>query len=204
MSTHPVFKYQTIEDAAEAGDLEELVLMHEYSLLPCADEAYWVQWCPLTPAFAAQNGHLECLQYAYVHGCLWDDHTTRLAATGGHIECLRFAHEHGCEWNDNCVYSATYDCLEYALTHGCPYDLYTMVDHLNDKMEAWVLDVYIDLRECLLGLFAIHQEVFATFPRLYAICQDKVQELKLHKQFAEIDARSLPQDVVEHILKQYF
>lgn len=37
--------------------------------------------------YAAKNGHLECLKYAYEHGCHWDEWTCKHAAKNDKWDC---------------------------------------------------------------------------------------------------------------------
>jgi hypothetical protein len=50
----------------------------------------------LTCAYAAENGHLECLVYAHENGCPWDGDVCAKAAEKGHLDCIKYAHENGC------------------------------------------------------------------------------------------------------------
>ena len=45
---------------------------------------------------AAQNGHLNCLQFAREQGYGWDDNVTLEAAKNGHYECLKYAFQQKC------------------------------------------------------------------------------------------------------------
>jgi len=111
-----MFKYGSCQEAAYAGDLDELKRMHLAGL----------EWNELTPMRAAQNGHLECLKYAHQQGCPWDVDTTFGASVNGHLDCLQYAHENGCSWNSNTTkYAAMLgklECLQYAHQQGCPWD----------------------------------------------------------------------------------
>ncbi len=111
------FKYQSCNEAAEAGDLETLKNMHQAGF----------EWNQSTPRDAASNGHLDCLQYAHENGCPWDITATELAAENGHLDCLRYLHENGCEWDEKTpelvVRRVGYlDCLRYLHENGCPWD----------------------------------------------------------------------------------
>ena len=41
----------------------------------------------MTCAYAAEGGHLEMLQWAFVNGCPWDWTTCVVAAERGHLGC---------------------------------------------------------------------------------------------------------------------
>ena len=45
----------------------------------------------MTCAYAAQNGHLEVLQWARQNGCEWTSLTCTYAAENGHLEVLQWA-----------------------------------------------------------------------------------------------------------------
>ena len=87
---------KTINVAAAQGNLE----MVKYCV---ANEAPMNE---STCAFAAQNGHLECLKYLHEEvGAPWDRHTATLAASNGHLHILEYLvdrnyeqySEHTCE-----------------------------------------------------------------------------------------------------------
>jgi len=42
---------------------------------------------------------LHLLQWAWAHGCSWDDSTCASAAVAGHLEVVQWAREHGCPWS---------------------------------------------------------------------------------------------------------
>ncbi len=46
--------------------------------------------------YAAENGHLECLEYAHRNGCKLNGQTILRAALNGHLDCLEYAHKNGC------------------------------------------------------------------------------------------------------------
>ena len=52
-----------------------------------------------TSFVAACNGHLTVLQFLHEKGCPFHGKCCRMAATGGHLECLRFLHEIGLHWS---------------------------------------------------------------------------------------------------------
>ena len=96
-------------------------------------------WDVWTCSRAAQNGHLECLQYAHENGCHWDrswDSSTlswvdvcSTAAAEGHLECLKYAHEKGCPWDKytcaNAAENGCLECLKYAHENGCRWTDWT-------------------------------------------------------------------------------
>lgn len=109
-------------------------------------------WVGTECEYAVENGHVECLKYAYKTGCDWISNqpfipykkkrwrpptivntsnlkytdVCAMAAKYGYLDCLRYLHENGCEWNaDTCTESASrghLDCLKYARENGCKID----------------------------------------------------------------------------------
>ena len=46
------------------------------------------------------------LEWAWEHGCEWDELTSAHATEGGHLEMLQWARQHGCPWQDDLGESA--------------------------------------------------------------------------------------------------
>jgi hypothetical protein len=84
------------------------------------------QWNKWTTAYAAENGHLDCLKWAHENGCPWDEDTNEYAASRGHLNCLKYVRENGCPWDERTTYwaviSGHLDCLKYAHENDCPWD----------------------------------------------------------------------------------
>ena len=87
--------------------------------------------CCLSASHAAEQGHIECLQWHHRRnvrvGALPFEHdTTELAAQNGHLACLKYAHEHGAVWQARTTSAAAangqFECLVYAHKAGCPWD----------------------------------------------------------------------------------
>ena len=98
-------------------------------------------WDTRTCAYAAWNGHFECLKYLHENGCPWDEETCDRAAEYGRLECLKYAHENGCPWTEStCNYAAEngrLECLKYAHENGCPWDEETCnIDAENGQIEC--------------------------------------------------------------------
>lgn len=123
------FKYSNANEAAEAGDLEELKRMfaagfelfgvlhnspnfnrtrqtfnvcHTAAAKGHLDCLKWAHenGCTIGNSYsAAKNGHLDCLRYCIENTNIRDLLTTAYAAENGHLDCLRFAVEHGCQLN---------------------------------------------------------------------------------------------------------
>ena len=78
---------------------------------------------------AAEEGHLEVLQWARSEGCPWDNRTCSEAAGGGRLAVLQWARSQGCPWDeDTCFYAASegyLEVLQWARSQGCPWDEYT-------------------------------------------------------------------------------
>jgi hypothetical protein len=64
----------------------------------------WNEW---TCVYAAQNGHLDVLQWARQNGCPWDEETCAFAAQNGHLDVLQWARQNGCPWSvSTCAFAA--------------------------------------------------------------------------------------------------
>jgi ankyrin repeat protein len=96
--------------------------------------------------YAAEKGHLDCLEYAHKNGCCFDNlsfynefsnfidndaddfsgNICHIAAKNGHLDCLKYAHENNCKldlWT--CFYAAEnghLDCLKYLHENKCPWN----------------------------------------------------------------------------------
>ncbi|CAB9530144.1 ankyrin repeat protein [Seminavis robusta] len=83
-------------------------------------------WNEMTSAYAAENGHLELLQWLKENGCPWDSWTCHRAASGGHLEILKWARENGCPWNEyTCACAAengNLEILKWARENDCPWN----------------------------------------------------------------------------------
>lgn len=75
---------------------------------------------------AAKNGHLNCMKFVYENGCQWDKSICAYIAQNCHIDCLKYAHEKGAPWSSNTCFIATLnghlECLKYASKNGCQLD----------------------------------------------------------------------------------
>jgi hypothetical protein len=120
-----IFKYENCHQAAAAGDLETLKKMYEdgFPLEINNEEGYFIYF---TTTVAAENGHLDCLQFAFENGCDWDEYTSSNAAANGHLDCLRYIYQNECPWDEDTTAKAAknghLDCLKYAFKNGCEWD----------------------------------------------------------------------------------
>ena len=95
---------------------------------------------------AAQEGHLEVLQWAREHDCPWDAMTCK--AQGGHLEVLQWAREHHCPWDWNTSAIAAkhrhLEVMKWALERGCPWIAGNLFAHaaLGGQLEVlrWLLE----------------------------------------------------------------
>lgn len=64
---------------------------------------------------AAQNGHLECLDYAYKNGGFLTDSVLTQALKYGHIDCINYILSHHTSIYDDtyCYYIAKNGCIPY-------------------------------------------------------------------------------------------
>jgi len=74
--------------------------------------------------YAAQMGHLSCLQYAHESGAPWDARTTLGAASTGQLHCLHYLYAQGCPWGAETYIAATSkgftECAQFVADRGCP------------------------------------------------------------------------------------
>lgn len=109
--------YIVCEISARIGCLEVYRWAHQSGFPLCGMRA------------AAQNGHVEIVQYAHETGSLYLEDTCLQAAKHGHVKVLQYAHKNGCSWDeDTCNTAAMYghmDCLQYAHKNGCPWSKHT-------------------------------------------------------------------------------
>lgn len=84
-------------------------------------------WNSQTYEIAAENGHLDCLQYVHEKGCPWGEETFLYTAKYGHLNFLHCVHKHGCSWNKNNCYWVSRNshlcCLQYTLENGCHWNI---------------------------------------------------------------------------------
>ena len=124
----------TINEAADHGNLE----MVKYCV---ANE------CPMSEracAFAAKNGHLECLKYVHEEAkAPWDSRTAEWAAENGHLHILEYLVEHTYdEYNVMACWCAAMnghlDCLKYLReTARAPWDSWAVEGaHENNHLEC--------------------------------------------------------------------
>ena len=76
--------------------------------------------------WAAENGHLDVLQWLREQGCDWNEGTCGGAAAGGHLDVLRWAVENGAPWvPGNCrvaAYHGQLEALQWLRANGCPWN----------------------------------------------------------------------------------
>lgn len=72
-------------------------------LLEWAHRDRGCSWNGLTPATAAQHGHLHIVQWVVAQGCSWDQRTI--------VNASKHGHRHVAEWarDNNCPYDGAYD-----------------------------------------------------------------------------------------------
>ena len=78
---------------------------------------------------AAAGGHLNCVKFLRAHGCAWEMSTSKAAAEGGHLECLKYLHEQGCPWDE--------EATQAAVRHSHLLCLH----YLHENGCPWVVDV---------------------------------------------------------------
>jgi hypothetical protein len=88
---------------------------------------------------AAEEGHLDCLQFGHEHGGEWDETTCSYAVIYGELDCLKYAHENGCPWDEETILGSIHygqlECLKYAHVNGCDYDKATCLNIAREAIE---------------------------------------------------------------------
>jgi hypothetical protein len=150
----PCFNEEPCYSAAEAGQLETLILLRESSLpwdelireSVFADAARGgslrvMEWCadqgfPMsawTCSAAARGGHRDAIVFLRQRGCEWDVETCSGAAYGGHLPLLRFLRREQdcCPWDETVCNMAAgagrIDILAWARANGAPWSQATCV-----------------------------------------------------------------------------
>jgi hypothetical protein len=81
--------------------------------------------------WAAEQGHLQLLQWAIASGCPWNYEIFEKAAGHGHLEILKWARANGRSWNaETCLAAAQHghlEILKWARANGCPWDRFTLL-----------------------------------------------------------------------------
>lgn len=125
---------QTFYDAALVGDYDQLkYLMESHYTNVNATNKDFFHWSNKITEFAAEGGHVKCLQLAHELGCEWCITTYEAAATGGHLECIKYAYEHGCPHDKdgdtlicgNAAEGGYLDCLMYLHKNGFHWSHWT-------------------------------------------------------------------------------
>ena len=92
--------------------------------------------------WAAKNGYLNCLKYAYKNGCPFDMMISECAASNGYLNCLKYLHENKCPWDMwTCLFAALeghLNCLKYAHENGCPYNKIRLKLLFNFKCSQYI------------------------------------------------------------------
>src|SRR5690606_2355299 len=82
-------------------------------------------WKAKACASAAENGHLEMLQYLHENGCPWDREAFSNAVKNGHLQVVQYLHENGCPWDDKvsdfAVEEGHLQVLQYLHDNGFPW-----------------------------------------------------------------------------------
>lgn len=128
----------TIENLIQAADY--LGAINEYTVskfqkflnpqkhdLPGWSEIYRHRGCEKVK-FAAENGHIICLQLCIKNKSTMDKNAVNGATKNGHLACLKHLVENNCPMNNEAIHHAVengqMECLEYLVENNCPIDSY--------------------------------------------------------------------------------
>lgn len=127
----------------KGGSLECLKISHQKGIplhLPQSRPQRHPYQDPVTKIVPDQNlvllnvVNLECLEYVYQHGCIYESRTTSNYygrecshyTRSGNLDCLKFAHTNNFPWTEQTTLEASkrsLECLQYAVKQECPYNL---------------------------------------------------------------------------------
>ncbi len=186
------FKYSFCEEAALAGDLEEIKRMHLAGY----------PWDWRTIAHAAGNGHLECLKYAYENKCSYINWALVYASENGHLECLKYLYEKENDWNNwTPVYAAKnghLDCFKYCFERwndpqtfwNNTYELDKIIEQIDLDEKIWRTLFTLDLSKCSL---------------LKDKVESKKREIEEKKKICkEVLEDILPLDIIKYCIYPFF
>ena len=179
-------------------------------------------------AYAAFNGHLDCLRYAHEKGCPWNIRTASFAADGGQLGCLKYVHENGCPWHrfttSHAAENGHFDCLKYAYENGSPWNEFTILYAAkygdlnslkyayengcpwNEKYTLSNLDKHaskIDLDDKWWRTFLFDKDL-TNYTSLQTLVNSKKEEIKQLQLSSEILFSYTSKDVIKYVLWPYF
>ena len=124
-----------------AISMSQVAAIGRVALLQWADQNGCPSWMGYACEAAAENGHLEALQWLCLHGSCWDENTCKAAARRGHLEVLRWARQNGCPCKEgtcaNAAKEGRLEILQWARLNGCPWNEL----HLPNAAEGGHLEV---------------------------------------------------------------
>ena len=225
-SSNLQFKYAFTFEAAHAGDLETLKRMHlhgyrcydhtmqhaiEYGDLECVKWLHLVVGCPWserTVYIATTKGHIECLRYALEQGCKWCYWTIIYAARYGRLECLKLLRQYGCDWKNICVFEAAdnghWDCVEYAINDGCLYNVRGLISGLDQNHNTFDFERHHTIVQTILPYVNSEYMNENTNTNCWMMCQTKLEEINLLKEYTMLVCHELPTQVVKYVICSFF
>ena len=98
---------------------------NKLELLKWAREEKKCEWNERTINRAAEQGNLEMVKYCVANKCPIDEFACAFAAGNGHLECLKYLREEAkAPWDSMVLYQAYenehLECLRYAVEKKCP------------------------------------------------------------------------------------
>ena len=130
---------ETIEYACKGGHFQLVMYLHENGC----------PWDQRSCIEASRQGHLNILTYLHENGCPWTAGTISAACNSDdpeNIECLEYAYNHGCEMDHwaaiKCGLFGSSKCLDFILSKNAPLTIFA----ISEATKQGNLEMVIKLR----------------------------------------------------------
>ena len=155
---------------------EEVARTNKLELLKWTREKKKCEWDSRTITAAALRGNLEMVKYCVANECPIDWNACAYAARNGHLECLKCLREEAkAPWDSSVLYRAHakkhLECLRYAVKKKCPgWSGYTeRLKELEQAAGVGDVDRGVSFSSRLYHLYVVFFVVFFIFVLLFFI-----------------------------------
>ena len=133
-SLNCAWNHEACDAAASRGQCHCLVYLHENGC----------KWSGRSVMQAAAiGGHVKCMRYLVAEGCPVSSTTFTTIAISDNVECLEFVYSLGILWDDFGVWAARSDavkCLAFAFKHGYKFEMDKMLQFRSTECLQLVHD----------------------------------------------------------------